>query len=155
MYSFKQNISEEINRIFEKNIEWQAEKHDRKKVWKNQNLIQSLYNGENNLPSMDDIDQGCGNLKYREKNYIIGNCYILAALMGLSNQRPEFIKNTLIKEKNVNKVYVTLYGVKANKLEVDENGIIDTKKFEPDGKTYTYTVTKDEDTKWKTAHKAL
>ena len=158
MYSqpSKQNISDEINKMIEKNALLQAQKHDRKEAWRSQTLVQSLYNGENNLPSINDINQAGYDLEYYDKGYPIGDCYLLAVLMGLVNQRPEFIKNTLIKEKNENEVEVTFHGVKVNtsKLEI-ENGDINLLNCEPDGKTYTYSVTKEEAIKWKTAHKAL
>ncbi len=157
MYSqpFKHNVLEEINKILEKNLSLQTQKHDRKKIWKNQTLVESLYNGKNRLPSVKDIDQGGNDLKYDEKKYCIGNCYLLSALMGLAHQRPEFIKNTLIKEKNENEVEVTIHGIKINNSEKQSNSVAFTQTFEPNGKTYTYSVTKDEALKWKTTHKAL
>ncbi len=92
-------------------------------------------------------------LNYVLKGYGLNDCFLLADLMGIAKNNPDFIQNTLIKIKNDNEVEVGLYETKPPIIKATENMVKIT--FESTGSKNFYSVSKSEALNWKTSHSAL
>lgn len=149
-------ISNEIEAMKKENASEKPNRKNRKELWKTQSLKDSLYNDDgkgNKIPRASDIDQGSpSKLNYILKQQVLGDCYLLTDLIGLTKKDPKFITDKLITVKNDNEVEVHLYESKEPTIKINGNFI--KIKSEP-GLKKSYSVKKDDAINWKTSHKAL
>ena len=150
-------ILKKAQKMKEENDSAKVKRKAKKELWKTQTLKDSLYNDEGDgkkIPRVSDIKQvSYDHFNYVLKGYGLNDCFLLADLMGIAKNNPDFIQNTLIKIEKDDEVEVGLYETKPPIIKATENMVKIT--YESTGSKKFYSVSKSEALNWKTSHSAL